>query len=137
MKERSCIGLGRKQSSDIISLDDEETMWRDGILGDENPEQLRDTVLYLLGLNLALWGGDEQRRLCCPGFDSQLEILKDSEGKKYIKYTEDLVSKTNQGGLSRKKANPKVLTIYGCENPFRNVVRLLEKYLSLFPVATR
>ncbi len=54
MKERSCIGLGRKQSSDIISLDDEETMWRDGILGDENPEQLRDTVLYLLGLNLAL-----------------------------------------------------------------------------------
>ncbi len=137
MKECTHAGLGRKKSADVITLDDEEKMWADGILGDESPEQLRDTVMYLLGLNLALHGGDKHRKLRCPGFDSQLEIVKDSEGKKFLKYTEDVVSKMNQGGLMRKLAEPKVLTVYGSENPFRNVVRLVKKYLSLFPTQTK
>ncbi len=81
--------------------------------------------------------GEEHRKLRAPGHNSQIEILKDSEGKKYIKFTEDIVSKTNQGGLSRKIAQPKVLTVYGCENPFRNVVRLVEKFMSLLPVTTK
>lgn len=137
MKECARAGLGRKQSADIISVDDEEKMWREGMLGDDKPEQLLHTVMYLLGLNLALHGGDEHRKLRAPGHNSQLEILKDSEGKKFIKFTEDVVSKTNQGGLSIKVSQPKVLTVYGCENPFRNVVRILEKYLSLLPVPTK
>ncbi len=95
MKERSRAGLGRKKSADVISLDDEERMWVDGVLGDESPEQLRDTVMYLLGLNLTLCSGDKHRRLRAPGFDSQLEIVKDSEGKKFIRYKEDIVSKSN------------------------------------------
>ncbi len=57
MKERARAGLGRKQSADVITVEDEEKMWRDGILGDKKPEQLMHTVMYLLGLNLALrWG---------------------------------------------------------------------------------
>ena len=55
MKEhtKSNIGLSRKQA-EVITFDHKEYMWKNNILGEENGDQLRDTVLFLLGINLAL-----------------------------------------------------------------------------------
>ncbi len=57
MKERAKMGLGQKKSAQVISVTDEEKMWAEGVLGELSPDQLRETVMYLLGINLALRGG--------------------------------------------------------------------------------
>ena len=38
-------------------------MWKNNILGEETPEKLRETVLFLLGINLGLCAGDEHYAL--------------------------------------------------------------------------
>ncbi len=68
MKERAKAGLGRTVSATPITLTDEDKMWANGILGEDDPETLRDTVVFLLGMNFALRGGPEQRNLRRPGF---------------------------------------------------------------------
>ena len=45
----------------------EFVLWEHNILGEENPEKLRNTVLYFLSVNCALRAGDEHYRLRCPG----------------------------------------------------------------------
>ncbi len=43
------------------------------------------------------------------------------------------MSKTNQGGLTRKVAKPKYLEVVGCDDKERNVVQIFEKYVGLLP----
>ncbi len=57
MKERARKGVGGRVCASPISTDEEEVMWSKNILGEDTPTKLRDTVLYLLGLGLALRGG--------------------------------------------------------------------------------
>ncbi len=78
-------------------------------------------------------GGEEQRNLRHPKFNSQLSVKTDKQGDKYLLYQEDQTSKTNQGGLNSRKAAPKVSKVYGSNDPMRNVVRLYEKYVNLIP----
>ncbi len=60
--------------------------------------------------------------------------MRDEKGQKYLSFTEDLKSKTNQGGLGGRKHTPKTLNMYGnSENSDRDLVRLYEKYTSLLP----
>ena len=77
-------------------------MWSSRVLGEHSPSQLGDTVMFLLGINLALRGGDEQKRLRRPGFSPQITVSKDADGVKCLIYKEDPKPKTNQGGLSSK-----------------------------------
>ncbi len=58
-----------------------------------------------LGLNLALQGGDEQRHLWALGFDCQIQVLRDGDGTKCLKYTENGVTKTNQSRRGGGKSN--------------------------------
>ena len=37
-----------------ITYEEEDKMWQDGILGDQSPKQLKDTVLYSFGIHFAL-----------------------------------------------------------------------------------
>ena len=64
MQERSArmIGTVRKQAQ-VISLEYENRLWDTNILGEDTPDKLRDTVLYLLGVNCALRAGDEHYNL--------------------------------------------------------------------------
>ncbi len=101
MKHRTPAGLGRKTSATVVSIDTEEKMWSKGILGDSNPRQLSDTLLYLLGINLALCRDEEHHRLCRPGFGCQLRVGKDSDGICCLIFEEDVKTKTNQGSLDR------------------------------------
>ncbi len=57
MKKRASEGLGNTVQSSPISLADEEYLWRHNILGEQTPKQLRDTVLFLLGIGCTLRGG--------------------------------------------------------------------------------
>ncbi len=57
MKKHTADRLGHKNSTIAVTLSAEETMWREGVLGDSTPKQLSDTLLYLRGVNLALRGG--------------------------------------------------------------------------------
>ncbi len=134
MKDRSKKNVGSNgHAADPISFEAEKTLWKTGLLGEENPSQLRDTVMFLVGLMFALQDGEEQCQLRGPGFKPQIEVLCDQSGKKFLQYTEDMCSKFNQGGLKHKWVKPKVVCAYGNERNDRNLVRLYEKYCTLLP----
>ena len=131
MKERTAMGLGVRKSASVISLDQENKMFDDGILGEDNPTKLLETVIYMLGLHLAL-RGVEHSCLRRPGFDSQILIDRDDRGKKRLVYREDPLQKTNQGGLIGKRNN-KIVYIYQSNSLRKCPVRLYEKYIGLLP----
>ena len=59
---RAGIGLEVKKA-EPISNEEEEILWRMGLLGDTSPDILRDTIIYMCGLCFALRGGGELRGL--------------------------------------------------------------------------
>ena len=124
------VGLTRKQG-EIITLREEEQLWEKGVLGDSQPQQLLDTLVYLFGIHFALRGGNEHRRL--RAVNSQIIKGVDKEtGLQYLEYRED-VSKTNAGGIKDRKLKRKVTRAYeNKENRERCIVRLYDKYVSLW-----
>ena len=83
MQERTsmCLGTVRRQA-EVISIEFEEKLWQQNILGECNPDILRSTVLYMLGVNCALRAGDEHYALRRPGgcTSSQLSFEANSLG---------------------------------------------------------
>ena len=106
-------------------------MWSMGLLGDDSPVKLVDTLLYLLGVHFALCAADEHKNL---KVNSQLKVLYDENvGLKYLYYKEH-ASKCNQGGLSNRLSTPKTGRAYeNVVNKDRCVVRLFEKYMHYRP----
>ena len=129
MKERTAQGLGVRQSSSIISLSHEDMMFSSGSLGQSSPDQLLRTVIYMMGLHLALWGGVEHNRLRRPGFGCQV-VLEIYENKEPLVYREDALQKTNQGGLNAKNSH-KVVYVYEASNAMRCPVKIFKKYVGL------
>ncbi len=120
--------------SEPISITDKEEIWDFGILGEESADSLCNTVMYLIGLTFALRGGKKHRALRNPHFDPQTVVkMSDKSGMKYLVYTEDLVTKMNQGGLSGRKMKPKVVKAFGNLNPQHDLVHLYQKYVNLCP----
>jgi integrase len=119
-----------QKKADIITLEEEERLWAEA-LGDATPQQLLDTLVYLIGLHFALRGCHEHRNLRFAS-KPQITLLTDSEGKKYLQYQED-VSKTRQGGLAHRKTKVKVVRAYAHPNPDRCIVRYFEKYCAHRP----
>ena len=76
-------------------------MWDKGVLGEHEPEILCDTVLFLVGINCGLRAGDEHHdlRRDAPGKPSQFSFQRSENGDRCVVYTEDTVTKTNDGGL--------------------------------------
>ena len=114
-----------------ISVAEEEELWSCGILGDDTPVKLVDTLLYLLGLHFSLCAADEHKNL---KIDTQLKVLYDKEvGLKYL-YCEELTSKCNQGGIASRYHVPKKGCAYeNVLNTDRCLVRLYEKYIASRP----
>ena len=136
MKERAKdnIGLTKRQAG-LINENIENRLWNDGILGEENPDQLQSTVLFLLGLNLGLRAGDEHYALRrdSPTKASQLSFKRNDKGVRCLVYTEDSVTKTNQGGLKHMRKDRKIVWVYPSENATRCPVRIVDKYICLLP----
>ena len=64
MKELSAQGFVTKKKQAIpISVQEEDKMWQENILGDDNPETLLNTLIYLLGIHLALHSVQEHKDL--------------------------------------------------------------------------
>ena len=109
MKERTEEGVGVVKSDAPIDLSMEDRMWSAGILGKHNPKQLCDTMLFLIGVNLALRGGEEHKKLRRAGVDPQIQVSEDSDGVECLKYFADAKSKISQGGLTTKFHEPKIV----------------------------
>ena len=64
MKEHAAqnVGLTKKQTQ-VISMNFENSLWDKKVLGDENGDKLRSTVLFIMGVNCALRVGDEHYAL--------------------------------------------------------------------------
>ena len=140
MKERARDNIGMvKKSAEFISVEFENELWRSGTLGEDTPDKLRDTVLFILGINLALRAGDEHHDLQrdSPSKNSQLSFERDgASGKRCLVYREDTVTKTNDGGIGNMKKECKVVWIFPSQNVSRCPVRLIDKYMSLCPEVT-
>ena len=137
MKERTLLNIGNvKKQADLITYDQENYLWKEGILGEQNPDQLPDTVLYLLGVHLALRAGDEHYylRRPMPNKPSQLSFEHDSKGIRCLVYREDTCTKANDGGLKQMRKERKIVWVYpNSENVSRCPVHLVDKYIGLCP----
>ena len=136
MKEHAANNIGMvKRQAQVISYSFENKLWKDRILGEETPNQLRNTVLFLLGINVGLRAGDEHYNLRrgCIDQPSQLSFQVNESGKKCLVYTEDTVTKANDGGLKNMRNERKIVWVYPSTNLVRCPVRLVEKYIKLCP----
>ena len=48
-----------KKQAEVISPEVEERLWNEGVLGDDTPKKLLDTLAFCFGLNFALRSGQE------------------------------------------------------------------------------
>ena len=136
MKERASLGIGTtKKQAETITYDYEEKLWSRLVLGEDTPDKLRNTCLYLIGINCCLRASDEHYNLRrdIPGRRSQFIFKRNFVGVRCLVYEEDTVTKTNDGGLVNMKRDRKVVWIYPAANSERDPVRLVDKYLSLCP----
>ena len=132
MKERTAQGLGNKISSSIISLAMEGKLFWGGILGEDMPEKLLKTLIYMMGLHLALRRGVKHTHLRRPGFNCQITVNVDDKNRERLVYVEDPLQKTNQGGISTRNSS-KTVFVYGSSNVERCPVSLFKKYCRLIP----
>ena len=132
MKRLQSSGLGtKKRQAEVISVDEEEKLWSTGQLGDSNPQQLLDTMVYYCGLYFALRSGREHRQL--RRSPAQIEVLERPGERPLLRYMED-VSKNHPGGLKARNVTPKVVYHHSnLDNPERCFVRMYKKYMSLSP----
>ena len=136
-RARNNIGTVRRQAQ-MISMKHEDELWGKGILSEDSPDKLCDTVLFLLGINLGLRAVDEHyylRRECLEKA-SQIQFEFNEEGTKCLVYREDCVSKMNDGGLKHMWKERKVVWVYPSKNIERCPVRLVDKYMRLCPMVT-
>ena len=103
MQNRTKSGVGNvKKQAEFISYEYENKLWELNVLWENSPSQLRDTVLFLLGINYAFRAGDEHYNLqrTHNGRPSQFTFEKNSKGQEMLVFREDTVTKTYSGGLT-------------------------------------
>ncbi len=134
MKSLSKKGVVQpKNQVQVIILDKENKLWDLGLLGDDTPKKLVNTLIYLLGIHLALRGGDEHKSLKV-GYYSQIKVKYDEDQQsKYLEYR-PTSRKNNQGGLKDLCWQDKIVTAYeNKQNPQHCVVHIFEKYMGRQP----
>ena len=104
-------------------------------MGEDSPDKLRSTVLFLLDINLGLRAGDKHYYLCrhSPYLESQLTFKMNDQGVRCLVYQEDTVTKTHDGGLNSMRKDRKIVWVYPSSNIQRCPVRQVDKYLGLCP----
>ena len=102
----------------------EERLWEQGLLGDDSPQVLSKTLVFMIGFCFALRSGEEHKRLCHK--PSQFQLVEIPGSTPFLRYKED-VSKTNQAGLNHCKVVPKEVIHYAnTQNPKRCLVCLYQ-----------
>ena len=98
----------------------------------ENPEQLLNTVIFMVGKGFSLRAGKEHHVLRAPPFNSQFKFMK-HDGQIFIRYNEDIGLKTNKGGIKHRKIEPKEVDLFPTDQELCCLVRIILKYLSVLP----
>ena len=132
MKRLQQLGIGsKKRQAEPLTEEEEELLWRNGLLGDHSPQALLNTMVFMNGLYFALRSGKEHREL---RFDpSQISIVERAGERAYLEYTED-ASKNRPGGLRGLRIGHKTVKHHANPtNPSRCFVRLFSLYKSLCP----
>ena len=109
MKRLQSSGLGsQKRKAQLLSLEEEELLWRKGLLGDGNPQALVGTMVVMNGIYFALRSGSEYRQLRPD--PCQIKLVESPRQRSYLEYTKE-ISKNRPGGLKGRKWNLKLSTI--------------------------
>jgi hypothetical protein len=126
MKNLMKLGVGLKnEKSNVISVEVEDTLWRDNILNIDDPYSLLHTLIYVLGINLCLRGRQEHRNLTWKNF----KIMPNG----CLSFKES-ISKNNSGGIKNKKIKSKCVEIFqNLDNSYRCPIMIFNKYKSLCP----
>ena len=95
------VGTSTVQS-EIVTHDEEKTLWECGALGVHSPESLLNAVFYYNGLNFTLRGGDEHRNLSLTQitFGNEPDPADPTKVIKFVEYTEN-GSKNRPGGCKQ------------------------------------
>ena len=114
----------------MITEEEEDQLWKRGLLGDHTPQSLLDTMVFCNGLYFALRRGKEHRQL--RQNPCQIELVEHPGERSFLNYTED-VSKNHPGGLKGRNIKPKVVYHQSNgQNPEQCFVRLFKKYRGSF-----
>ena len=125
MKEIKATGQHKVKRAEVITEEQENCLWEKGLLGDQHPQQLLDTLIFYIGLCFALRSGMEHRRL--QFYPTQIQVVESEISRDYIMYTED-ASKINQGGIAHRRREPKQVIQYANEvHPEQCLIRLYIK----------
>ncbi len=73
MKNLRSTGEHKKKKAEVIGEGEETVQWVKGLLGDHNPEALLDTLVYYIGLFLAIRGSEHRNLRFKP---SQIELVE-------------------------------------------------------------
>ena len=132
MKRLQQKGLGsKKRQAEPITEQEEQLLWSKGLLGDDSPQVLLNTMVYMIGLYFALRSGKEHRKLRFS--PSQIELVEREGERPYLLYTED-ESKNHPSGLKGRRIKCKSVKHHAnLENPSRYFVRLFTLYKSRCP----
>ena len=133
-KELHTQGVGTVvQHTDPVTMDEENHLWKAGILGVDTPKQLLRSVFFYNGKNLCLRGGEEHRCLKLSQFTRGCKINENGEEDIQYVYTEH-GSKNITGGSAHLKVANKVVPIYSSPDlGNRCHVRMLDLYCSHLP----
>ena len=52
------------KKANAITTEMEETLWEQGLLGNNSPQVFSDMLAFMIGFCLALTSGEEHKRLC-------------------------------------------------------------------------
>jgi len=87
MKRSAAKGTGLEQrQATVISEAMEDILWERGLFGDHDGQTLLNTMVYVLGLQFALRGRDEHRRLRHKPLQICIKVSED--GRRYLEYRE-------------------------------------------------
>ena len=133
MKKCTEDGIGHHvHKAKVLSYEEEDHLWACGLLGSSNPEQMLNTLVFLIGLHCCLCAGKEHHALRAPGFNSQF-CFTFPNGVRHLVYKEDEGLKTNKGGLKHRRHETKEVTVFPAENHEHCLVALFTKYCRLLP----
>ena len=102
-----------RHQAKLIPHDFETSLWEKGILGEHNPDILRNTVFFLIGINCSLSAGDEHHdlRRSTPTKPSQFSFERNDKGEHCLICREDMVTITNDRGLAHIHKEHKIMPI--------------------------
>ena len=126
-------GIGANVKSAVtISYEDEDVLWKEGVLGYNSPRTLLNTVFFYVGLFFSLRGGQEQRDLSWQNFKRVPADVEVYDSESYYECVE-FVSKNNQHRFRDIHVKNKTVKAYANCSSDKCLVRIVNFFRSKTP----